>query len=236
MLSSPTWWPLDAWSLSGIPELRGAHDVVAFNHRGIGDSASTAAPYTVESMADDTIALADALALDRVHLIGYAIGAAVALSAARRYPGRVRSLTLAAPSSGLPPSAPAPAEGVLREVERIGFEAHVREHVAASLPALSEALWLRQGTLENFLKHAQARRGYAALEIAAGLEVPALVLAGADDVAARGTLSPVAAARALAAALPHARLTIVEGVGHMPFWEAPEVWQTVLAFLQEVDS
>jgi len=248
IFSSPTWWPLDAWQQSGVPELSAAHDVVAFNHRGIGRSAATNQLYTVETMGDDLLALAGALGLDRVHIVAYAIGAAVALAVARRRPDRVRSLTLAAPSLGVPHAAPSPSDAVLRDVEAIGFEAHIRGYPAASAhpsfardhpaaaAALSDALWFGQGTLENFLKHAEARRGYAALEIAAGLTVPALVLVGAQDAAARGALTPVDAARAMAAALPGARLTLAEGVGHMPFWEAPELWNTVLTFMQEVDS
>jgi len=247
ILSSPTWWPLDAWKLSGLPELSGAHDVVAFNHRGIGGSTETDGPYTVESMAGDVVALADALGFERVHLAGYAIGAAVAMAATQRHPARIRSLTLAAPSSGLPQSAPSPRDAVLRDVEARGFEAHVRDHVAesthpsfvrdrpAAAVALSDALWQHQGSLANFLNHAQARRGYAALEFTPGITMPALVLVGAEDAAARGTLSPVAAARAIAAALPDARLTLLAGVGHMPFWEHPAVWNAVLQFLAEAD-
>ena len=248
IFSSPTWWPLDAWRLSGVPELSAAHDVVAFNHRGIGSSAATRLPYTVETMGDDLLALTDTLGLERVHIVGYANGAAVALAVARKHPGRVRSLTLAAPSLGFPASAPSPRDGVQRDVEDIGFEAHIRAYPAtsahpsfardrpAAAAALSDALWFGQGTLENFLSHAEARRGYAALEIAADVAVPALVLIGAEDVAARGALSQVDAARAMAAALPGSRLTVAAGVGHMPFWEAPELWDTVLAFLEEVDS
>jgi 3-oxoadipate enol-lactonase len=248
IFSSPTWWPLQAWQLSGVPELSGAHVTVAFNHRGIGRSTATDGAYTVESMSHDLLALTGALSLDRVHLVGYANGAAVALAVARRHPDRVRSLTLAAPSLGFPASAPSQRDAVLRDIEDIGFEAHIRAYPAtaahpsferdrpAAAAALSDALWFGQGTLESFLKHVDARGGYAALEIAAGVAVPALVLIGAEDVAARGALSQVDAARAMAATLPGARLTVAEGVGHMPFWEAPELWNTVLTFMQEVDS
>ncbi len=247
LLSSPTWWPLDAWKLSGIAELSAAHDVVAFNHRGIGRSSAGAAPYTVETMADDLIAVADALGIDGFHVVGYAIGAGVALAAARRRRGRIRSLTLAAPSGGLPASAPSPSAAALRDIEAGGFEAHVRAHIASAgaafrnehpeaAAALGDAMWLHQGSPANFLQHADARRGYDALALAAGLDVPALVIAGAEDTAARGIASPIETARALAAALPHARLTIAAGAGHMPLWEVPELWTMVLAFLKEVDA
>lgn len=248
VISSPTWWPLGAWEVSGIPELSRAHDTVAFNHRGIGRSSPADGAYTVDSMSHDLLALADALALERMHLVGYANGAAVALAVACRHPERVRSLTLAAPSLGLPASAPSQREATQRDIIDIGFEAHIRAYPAtsshptflrdrpAAAAALSDALWTGQGTVESFLKHVEARGGYAALEIAAGVTTPALVLVGADDVAARGARSQVDAARALTAALPGARLTVAEGLGHMPFWEAPELWKTVLTFMQEFDS
>ena len=44
---------------------------------------------------------------------------------------------------------------------------------------------------------------------------PALVIHGDQD------LLPVSVAQEIAAALPSARLEIVAGAGHMPFWEAP---------------
>ena len=54
LLCSPDWWPLDAWTLSGIPELSDCYQVVAFNQRGIGQSSSTPDDYTVQLFAQDT--------------------------------------------------------------------------------------------------------------------------------------------------------------------------------------
>src|SRR5919199_5427511 len=95
LLCSPSWWPLDAWRLSGIPELRDDYDVVAFNFRGIGASPGTPTDYTVPSLADDVLALLDALEIARAHLIGFAIGGAIALQAARTRPARGASPVIA---------------------------------------------------------------------------------------------------------------------------------------------
>jgi pimeloyl-[acyl-carrier protein] methyl ester esterase len=46
---------------------------------------------------------------------------------------------------------------------------------------------------------------------------PAFLLHGANDA-----ICPLASAERLAAALPHARLTVVYGAGHAPFWTRPD--------------
>ena len=61
------------------------------------------------------------------------------------------------------------------------------------------------------------------------LPMPALVIHGKQDA-----IAPPAAAAALAAALPHARLQLMHGVGHAPFLSRPhEFAAQVLAFCDE---
>ena len=58
--------------------------------------------------------------------------------------------------------------------------------------------------------------------------VPTLVIHGEED------LLSVDVARANAEILPHARLEVIPGAGHMPFWEAPvRFFSIVDACLQE---
>ena len=100
VLCSPNFWPLDTWQLSGLPELRDAYRVLAFNNRGYGASEATSTAYTVYSLAADTLALMAALGIARAHLVGFAYGAQVALKAAARQPERVTSLVLGAAAVG----------------------------------------------------------------------------------------------------------------------------------------
>lgn len=60
------------------------------------------APYTIDDMADDVAGLLDALALDKVHLVGASMGGFIAQTVAIRHPGRLRSLTLIMTSTGSP--------------------------------------------------------------------------------------------------------------------------------------
>ncbi|HVS57389.1 MAG TPA: alpha/beta fold hydrolase, partial [Casimicrobiaceae bacterium] len=52
---------------------------------------------------------------------------------------------------------------------------------------------------------------------------PALVIAGDRD-----TLTPVAAGRCLASALPHASLVVIHGAAHTPFLSHPQAVITAL--------
>jgi 3-oxoadipate enol-lactonase len=247
VLCSPSWWPLDGWQLSGIPQLADRYDVVAFNFRGIGRSAATPADYTVPSLAEDTLGLLDALGIARAHLVGFAIGGAIAIQAARAAPARVGSLALAAVGAGeAGRAARVVPESVLREIREHGYREHIRGHALnddfAFSPAnyrahperaeaLADALWEHAGPEAEFLKHVLARQGYDTLADLAAIEQPALVLVGAEDTVRRGSSTPLQVAHDLAAGLPHAALEVVPGVRHMVFWEAPECWVRVRAFL-----
>ncbi|HTM19995.1 MAG TPA: alpha/beta hydrolase [Kofleriaceae bacterium] len=71
----------------------GGTRVVAFDQRGHGDS-ERAADYGREAMADDVVALAGALGIERFALVGMSMGAVHSVVAAGRHPGRVRALVL----------------------------------------------------------------------------------------------------------------------------------------------
>ena len=60
------------------------------------------------------------------------------------------------------------------------------------------------------------RDGYDWRDALRALNTPTLVIHGTED------LLPTSVAHALVATLPHARLELIPGAGHMPFWETPE--------------
>lgn len=55
-------------------------------------------PYTPEAQADQTVALMDALGIERAVLVGHSAGGAIAVLAALRHPERVEALILEAPA------------------------------------------------------------------------------------------------------------------------------------------
>jgi len=69
--------------------------VIAFDQRGYSPGArpSDIASYATELLADDVFGVADALGIERFHLVGHDWGSAVSWVVAGRRPDRVRTLT-----------------------------------------------------------------------------------------------------------------------------------------------
>jgi len=74
------------------------HRVVAFDHRGHGGGIRTTDRFRLADCADDAVAVADALGIDRFIPVGYSMGGTVAQLVAHRHPDRVDGLVLCATS------------------------------------------------------------------------------------------------------------------------------------------
>ena len=72
------------------------HRVVAFDHRGHGTGLRSKKRFRLEDCADDAIAVADALGIDRFVPIGYSMGGPITQLLWRRHPERVRAMVLCA--------------------------------------------------------------------------------------------------------------------------------------------
>lgn len=71
-----------------------SHRVVAIDLAGHGASGSDRERWTMEAFGEDVVAVANHLGLDSVVLVGFSMGAAVALEAAERLPGRTLGVVL----------------------------------------------------------------------------------------------------------------------------------------------
>jgi pimeloyl-ACP methyl ester carboxylesterase len=67
---------------------------VSFDNRGMGRSQPLPALLTVEQMADDALAVLDAVGADSAHVVGHSLGGLVALQLALTARDRVKSLAL----------------------------------------------------------------------------------------------------------------------------------------------
>jgi pimeloyl-ACP methyl ester carboxylesterase len=96
-----TWY---AWR-HVIPTLIAAHySIVAPDLRGLGDTGKPATGYEKTVVAADIKALADALKLGAVHIVGHDLGGMVAYAYAAQYPDATASLTIIdVPLPGIPP-------------------------------------------------------------------------------------------------------------------------------------
>jgi pimeloyl-ACP methyl ester carboxylesterase len=77
-----------------LPALAEHHQVVAVDLQGHGRTADIDRPLDVRLMADDVAALVDHLGLEQPDVMGYSLGAGVALHTAAKHPDKVRRLVL----------------------------------------------------------------------------------------------------------------------------------------------
>lgn len=68
--------------------------VITYDHRGSGRSSRPLAPYTVEGMTEDALALLDHLDCGAVEFVGHSTGGAIGQRLASRHPSRIRRLVL----------------------------------------------------------------------------------------------------------------------------------------------
>jgi pimeloyl-ACP methyl ester carboxylesterase len=219
--------------------------VIAFDNRDAGLSSEVTASYRLEDMADDTIGVCDALGIQRVHVFGISLGGMIAQHVAMRHPERVVSLISVMSSSGnpaLPQPSPemrarlieSAAEGealiVLNAENRAIFGSPGYPEPFAARLAAARAAFERSYRPDGVVRQMQAAIADGSrVERLHALAVPALVIHGADD-----PLIPVEAGRDTAAAIPGARLVVIEGMGHnIPEALAPRIVAAVAAFVRE---
>src|ERR1041384_8097109 len=121
----------EVWKPSQMP-LASSLNVIFHDPRGCGRSVASQAVYTIEHMAADIVALMDHLKIPAAHLIGHSMGGRIALSLTQNFPGRVKSLIMAASGSG--PAArtgsdciPGLPQRLVVEMVEMGFEKYVYE-------------------------------------------------------------------------------------------------------------
>jgi len=210
------------WGEAFLRRLEERFAVVAYDHRGIGRSPRLEdgrAPFSIPDLAADAAALLEHLGYDDAHVLGLSMGGMVAQELVLRHPRRVRTLTLAGTTAGgasllrtYPPVVQALAGPLLRG-------RGVPEALVGMVLARARQLGVApdEAMLRTILAHLCAIGGHDTLARLGDIAVPTLVLHGERDPAV-----PVANARNLAEAIPGARLEVLEGAGHVVFWQQPE--------------
>ncbi|MET9214432.1 MULTISPECIES: alpha/beta fold hydrolase [unclassified Nocardia] len=95
-----------------IPELSKTREVIAIEQQAHGRTADIDRPLRTPQMADDTVALLGQLGIRRVDLLGYSMGAGVALDITLRHPDLVRKQILLSGGLGAEAMHPGLMEGM----------------------------------------------------------------------------------------------------------------------------
>jgi pimeloyl-ACP methyl ester carboxylesterase len=226
-------YPLDhtIWN-PVIPLLESGFDLVIPDLRGFGQSSTTLNPYLFADMAADLAALMDSLMIKKASIAGHSMGGYVSLAFARAYPERLLGLGLVA-SQVLPDT---PEKKIARYQEAEHVLAHGVGDVAESMstkltadPVLQTKLkeLILQQRLEGLAGalHAMAER-MDSNPLLPDLNFPVVLVHGLED-----QLIPVDRARAVQSVVKKGHLFEIEGVGHMPMMEAPQVTSEALKAL-----
>jgi 3-oxoadipate enol-lactonase len=96
---------LGLWAEQVPALLAAGYRVLRTDLRGHGGSTATPAPYTIDQLADDVIAVVDALHLERFHFAGLSIGGMIGQSLGLRHANRLHSLMLCDTQSESPADA-----------------------------------------------------------------------------------------------------------------------------------
>ena len=231
-LSSEIWAPVR-------PAIEQVARLVTPDLRGFGRSDKPDGPYGMDVLAADVVALADHLGLERFVLGGHSMGGYVAFRVAARVRERLAGLVLVdTRAEADTPDGRAARQAAIRRIGDDGADAFLASFVPNLVgPTTRERAprFLRDleaigreapahvlaGCLEGMMERPDSR------ELLGTLDVPALVLVGAED-----PITPQETAQALATALPRATLAVIPGAGHTPSVERPVVVaDAIVAFL-----
>ena len=214
----------------GLPRF----EVLRYDHRGHGRSSVPPGPYTIDQLVDDAARLIRAWGRGPVIFVGTSMGGMVAQGLAAKHPELVSALVIAHSTAHYGDDA------------RAIWRQRIDAVTAGGMAAIAEGVLARWFT-EAFRRErpdivarfrqrllATSPEGYVAcceaisrLDVRAGLpgiRVPTLVIGGSEDQA-----TPADASRAIAAAIPGARLVIVEGAAHQGMIEKPDAFAAALA-------
>ena len=206
------------WDMLGdVGELLGDIATVhRWDQRGGGRS-ERRGPYSLGRFVADLDAVRQHFGLDRMALLGHSWGAQLALRYALDHPERVTKLVY--------------LSGVgLGWAWRQAFEGAFLERLAPAQRAIEHAErmatpWFAINHECNRTINAELRRRWREPELEAAcraLEVPTLILDGAED------LRPRWAVDSLERVLPSVTRVVIEDAGHLPWMEAPDQFRAAM--------
>ncbi len=210
-----------------LREFRKHYRVIIFDNRGIGKSDAVTKPYTIKTMAQDTVGLMDHLGIQKSHMLGMSLGSLVAQEIAIERPERVDKLVLACASIGETQEDDMHERMVkafkVREgpdgvdLRSVNFEDAIDTVIALSfnrrlyrmlLRPLSK-VYVKMTGVEGHVRQIEAVQGYKTVDRLHRIKAPTLVLTGTED-----NIVPPKYSEQIASLIPNAKLVRIEGGSH----------------------
>lgn len=196
--------------------------VITPDSRGQARSGDSSAALTYHLMAEDTIRLMDKLKIPSAYIVGWSDGGNIGIDIAIHHPERVKKLV--AYGANINPAGL--QKHFLEYLQTVTPEKFQRDNgrdyldlspTPEQLPVIAnkiKMMWLNE---PNFTAAQLAK-----------ITAPTLVMDGEQEELIRPDH-----AKEIAAAIPHAKLVMLPGVGHYAMFQATDVWnKTVMDFLK----
>jgi 3-oxoadipate enol-lactonase len=194
--------------------------VLRYDMRGHGGSEAPQGAYTLELLAEDAVALLDALGIDTVHVVGLSIGGMIGQGLALNHGGRLKSLVLCDTSAIMPDEAQPILQGRIAAAREEGMPGQVDDtldrwftpgYLKGNPP---EVEMIRKQVLATplagYIGCSQALGGLNYLDRLSEIKLPTLIIVGEEDP---GT--PVAASEAMQERIDGSKLVVLSAARHL---------------------
>ncbi|NDB66448.1 MAG: alpha/beta fold hydrolase [Methylocystaceae bacterium] len=203
-----------------IQQQAGQWDMISLDQRGIGKSTRGNARVTIRQLADDCLHVLDAHGVENCVMVGHSTGGVITQDLAARHPNRIQAIALS--GSWLKPhfyiEALFKQRVSLLQTQPEAYQAfgvmmgYTPEWICNNWPAYEQALKNTPCSTESvqvIQERIDALMSFDGSELAPNLKMPALVLSARDDA-----IIPCPLQQELFAALPKARISVLESGGH----------------------
>ncbi|WP_161993160.1 alpha/beta fold hydrolase [Lacisediminimonas profundi] len=220
------------WERQGALLAQQGFRAIAMDTRGHGGSDAPVPPYSMDDLAADTVAVMDALKIERAHYIGLSLGGMSGFGLGISHGERLLSMVLCDARA----DAPAPFAAVWDD--RI---AAAREHGCQVLATATAERWFGRDFMERnpdvaqrflatigatsiagFIGCAQAIQGLDYLKDVQRIKVPVTLVVGSKDVPLPDAMIDIQSR------IAGAKIEIIADAGHLPNIDQPDAFDAAL--------
>jgi pimeloyl-ACP methyl ester carboxylesterase len=225
-----------------LPAYTQRFSCIAVDLPGSGESDKPEGPYATETYADQLAVFLGAIGIERAHVAGVSLGAAVATHLAARHPARVQTLSLHSAWDrtdvylrtilemwrSLARGLPAVADAVIQGIFPLCFTPAMYDERPDYAQALADFVRGRPAQpLEAFLSQTEAVLAHDASAVLSGVEAPTLITFGAHDL-----VTSTRFAEPLSGAIAGSELVVFDHLSHGALHEDPDTFNaSTLDFL-----
>ena len=232
----------NAWNLQRIA-MATRFRIISFDNRGAGRSEKPTEPFTLEQMADDSLAVLDAAGIETAHVVGASMGGVISQIVAVKYPHRVRSLTLVCTACRNHPWRQELLQSWAKTAEEKGMIEVGKEAAQWVMSPRSFRRLVPAFTWMGPLAALRPRHSFVSqidailntredlVDQLSTITAPTMVIVGNQDI-----LTPRGDSEEIAERIPNAELVVISGAAHGLMMEHSSTFNKILIeFLQRTE-